>query len=103
VTDEQQAPVGRDLRGRIARLRCVEFAGQRGVDPQALALMRAPLGGGDLGRLAGPRLGARQDRVEPHPEASERDPRGLGLALAARGQRAVGVGTRTVGLGLGMT
>ena len=68
-----------------------------------LALLGAPLPRRDLRRLAGTRLGAREDRIELHAEACERDANGAGLALAARGQFALLICARTVGLGLGMT
>jgi len=103
MTDEQQAPVSGRLRQGIAGLACVEAARQRRVGPQALALLGAPLPGGELRGLARTRLGAEQNDLEARSEPCQGEARGPRLALAARRQPALGVRACPVGLGLGVT
>ncbi len=91
MADEQQAPVGRQAGQLGERLARIEAAGERRMHGQQLALLRAPVLGGQLCRPARARLGAEQDRVEARLQPLERDPGGVRLAGAALGQTALGV------------
>src|ERR1039457_3347733 len=103
MTDEQQAPVGADLRQRLAGLTRVEAACERRGGPQAFALLVAPLPRSELRCLARTRLGAEQHNLEARTEPRQGEARGSRLALAARGQPPLSVRARAVGLGLRVT
>jgi len=103
MTDEQQAPVGSEPRQRVAGLARVEAARQRRMGPQALTLLPVPLCRRQLRRLARAHLGAEQHRLEARFQARDGDASGSRLALAARGQPALGIRARTVGLRVGVT
>ena len=81
----------------------VEAAGQRRMHQQQLALLLAPVLGGQLGGLARARLGAEQDGVEARLQARQRDPGRVRLAFTALGQTALGVRARAVRLGIAVT
>jgi hypothetical protein len=103
VADEQQAPVGRQTRELGERLARVEVAGQRRMHGQQLALLLAPVLGGQLGGLARARLGTEQGRVEAHVQSLQRDPGGVRLADTALGQTALGIRACAMGLGIPVT
>jgi hypothetical protein len=103
VADEQQAAIFTGLLDRAGLLLSVEALRQRSVQLQALALITAPSGGGDLRGLLRALLGADEHQIEDgsHPRQSEA--RCSCLSLAALGQPALGVAARPVGLCLGVT
>jgi hypothetical protein len=103
VADEQQAPIGRQARQLGERLASVEIAGQRRMHGQQVALLLAPVLGGQLGGPARARLGTEQGGVEARLQSLQRDPGGVRLALTALGQTAFGVLARAMGLGVPVT
>jgi len=70
---------------------------------QQVALLWAPVLGGQLGGSARARLRAEQNRVEARLQPFQRNPGGVRLALAALGQTALGILTRAMGLGVPVT
>ena len=102
MADDQQAPIGADLGGRLDRTLGVEAAGQGRVRPQQLALRAVPLGRSELRSCLRACLGAEEHGVKARSQAPQGQARGPRLALPARGQPALGVGARAVRLGLGM-
>jgi hypothetical protein len=103
VADEQQPPVRRQARQLGERLTRVEVAGERRMHGQQLALLLAPVLGGELCRPARARLRAEQDRVEARLQPLQRDPGGVRLGHAALGQTALGVRACAMGLGVPVT
>jgi hypothetical protein len=103
VTDKQQTSIRHQSSQLGKGLASVKATSQRRVGQQPLALLTAPVGGGQLSGLASARLGAEQDCVKEDLQTLERDPSRARLAFTARCQEALSIGTSAVGLRLCVT
>jgi hypothetical protein len=103
VADQQQMPVGGQAGQLGESLASVKASGQRRVHRQPLALLFAPLRGGQLRGLSCACLGAEQDGLEARLQPCQRDPGHARLAFTAIGQTALSVRTRAVRLCVSVT
>jgi len=103
VTHKQRRPAAPDAVYELERLARLHTTREQGVQLQQLTLGPVQPRERQLGRFAGSRLRAGEDRPELHPHSRKSHPRDISLTMPAIGELPFRVETRAVGLRVGVT